>query len=158
MRRIASILACAVIAIAGGLGLAAPSQAAVTCGWHSGHIGDSSNCDNLPVAECANWRIARTTPIGPGIAVDLYYSPTCRTVAGSVRATVGDLYTENCYVKVHRNSDNEVLYAGVEQRSRNPNFYVGTTNMLYDADVTSYAWSHCELSNGAVYRGGTPSY
>ncbi|MGN9913626.1 hypothetical protein ACTMTJ_39450 [Phytohabitans sp. LJ34] len=68
------------------------------------------------------------------------YNASCRTVAAGVRATIGDLSTENCYAKIHRNSDDEILYAGA------------------DAGVSSYAWSHCALSNGAVYRGGTTSY
>jgi hypothetical protein len=144
--------------IVGGLAIAAPARAEATCRWLDGQWGQSSNCDNIGVAACTNWTPVRTAPIGPGIVVELYYSPTCRTVSGMVRASIGDLWAENCYVKVQRNSDNEVLYASAEIESRNPNFFVGTTNMLYDAGVTSYAWSHCELSNGVIYRGGTSSY
>jgi hypothetical protein len=157
--KIRSALAAAMM-IAGSLvgvaGVATPASAAVDCTWYV--FGSSSNCDNLPAAECSEWEDVRTRTIGPGIVVTLWYSLPCRTVVGEISATIGDLYTDNCYVKVERNYDREILRQGVEQQSRFPNFYWALTNMLYDARVSSFAWGYCRLSNGAVYSGATESW
>jgi hypothetical protein len=143
--------------------LTAADAPGTPCSWWV--FGRSSNCDDVdPWAghpedpPCANdGDDVRTATLSsdPGIRVYLYYSPRCRTVWANI-IYWGSTAPGTCYVKVQRNSDNKALYAGV-YKDPFVTAWVGETNMLYDADVTSYAWGHCEVG-GRTYRGGTPSY
>jgi hypothetical protein len=143
---------------AGTASAQADQAAATTCSWDV--FGKSSNCDDVDpwATTCADDRDAKRTATlssDPAIRVYLYYSPSCRTVWASIMYW-GSAQPGTCYVKVQRNSDNRALYDGV---AKDPfvTVWVGETNMLYDADVTSYAWGYCEV-NGRTYRGGTSSY
>lgn len=161
MSRLWNLLAAMTIATGAAVSVGTPAQAATSCYWLPGQWGNASNCDNLSPnnTSCLFDRfVARSANIGPGIDVELWYSPSCRTVYASMWADIELGPGSNCYMKVTRNSDGETLRAGVTLHDR-PHRYAGYTNMLYDADVTSYAWGYCKTStNGPVYRGGTSSY
>jgi hypothetical protein len=147
------------------VGSAAPARAAGPCSWNANGWGTASNCDNKP-SDFSNCR-GSMIDLGPsyrknlgGYAqIELRYSTVCRTTWASI--TINDTPStpsgniENCYVKVQRNSDDQAY-----RFAWNHNllaFWPYTTTMVYDADVTSYAWGYCDVG-ATVYTAQTPSY
>ena len=133
-----------------------------TCSWET--FGEKSNCDDLypyegVASDCAldgMTKLSADLSMAPRIQVSLQYSRKCRSVWATLYYDNSRGAPGNCYVKIERNyGSHKALYAGA---AYSPNgFYYAYTNMLYDANVTSFAWAHCEV-NGVTYRGGTGSY
>lgn len=150
---LAVLLVAAAAPVAADLADPAAAEAAPPCRWEV--RGDRSNCDGLTfqyteeVLGCTDWRVVDDVVLGGRVHVELFYSRTCRAVAAGMWPAQEPPPGSSCYVKVERNSDGQAYRASMNTR----------TQVLYDADVTSYAWGHCEWgSGGPVYRGGTGSY
>lgn len=142
------------------------SVQAATCYWHI--FGDWSNCDGVDPdalgSSCGG--DARTvatvrmrnlqTGAESGPYLDLRYSSNCRTVWARLRGAWGQSQGDfGCWVRIHRNSDGE------EQLKVPPYGAVNATvwtNVLYDADVTSFAYAACENGIGQRYEGLTRNW
>ena len=146
------------------------------CEWEAGGYRTDSDCDGeLPSLEgqygdvC--WADAGPARIdaaeiwagGRHLAdVVLWYDRGPRTPAypnGACRTTFAVLMTyvqsAGCYAKIERNSDRQAFYTYQWNGTRTP--------VVYDADVTSYAWATCRYDsdgNGQAetYSAGTRSY
>jgi Protein of unknown function (DUF2690) len=149
------------------VGVAAPAQAA-TCYWYSGQFGTSSNCDNkdpdvLGPSCGSDARTIYTVRMvrsydgaANGPYLDLRYSGNCRTVWARIRGAWGpDQDQFGCYVTVHRNSDGQEYFKGLPHGSVNATAW---TNVVYDANVTSYARASCDTGPGYSYTGKTASW
>lgn len=179
--RLGMIVAVAVLAAAFGLLSTGPSAVhaagaatgsrpalvvapASVCHWNS--FGTSSNCDgqNPDVLGPSCGSDARTVEsavmrrsydgaaVGP--TVQLRYSPTCRTTWGKIVGAWGpDGDQLGCAVAVHRNSDGQEYSAAVPAGGTST-----FTDVVYDADVTSYAYAACDTGPGYTYNGATASY
>lgn len=168
-RLILAVLSIGMVLGLGVVNLLSPAKAAAypesgqVCSWYWNSFGRSSNCDNKysDTYECyRDVRVARRTTLSssdPSIELSLLYSPRCRTVWASlgVRRDNGSV-VGTCDTKVQRNSDGKRLYDG-GLRWHTYLFATATTPMLYDANVTSFAWARCYV-DGHKYEGRTSSY
>ena len=145
------------------------ADAATSCYWYSGQIGNTSNCDGLYKHQttCAStaWivysRQLRRIGNGPylNVWVQLWYSDACDTVwavipANGYPATSGNT---GCKTWIVRNSDGQWYREPVD-----PGIDFAYTKMLYDQTqggitVTSYAEAECD-DGIYVYRATTPSW
>jgi hypothetical protein len=142
---------------------AMPAEAAV-CYWTS--FGTSSNCDgrNPDALGTSCGSDARTVhsvvlrdPGGfAGPTVDLRYSGNCRTAWARIRGGWGPDYDQfGCFVRIHRNSDGQEYSAGLPFGSTNASAW---TNVVYDANVSSYAYGNCDTGVGRQFTGRTPNW
>jgi Protein of unknown function (DUF2690) len=169
--RVKALLAAVLVAVAAGVisvGLAVPAQAAATCYWYSGQVGNSSNCDGqdpdaLGAACGGDGRTVYTVrmvrsydgdPSGPYL--DLRYSGNCRTVWARIRGGWGASGDQTgCFVAIHRNSDGQEYSSGLPYGSVNATAW---TRVAYDANVSSYAWAVCDTGPGFKYNGQTANW
>jgi hypothetical protein len=180
-RRLTTISMLAVTILAGLAINAAPAPAAQNtdppCEWASGQQGTHSACDGkLPTFSEGPYReicwvgasteLVDVAEIWAGqrhlADVRLLYDRGPRTSShpnGACRTIYAFLLVYNdsasCYAKIERNSDRQAFYTyqwnGV------------TSPVVYDADVSSYAWGTCQYdSNGngttETYSAGTRSH
>jgi len=125
------------------------------CYWFPGQFGHSSNCDRQdpdvlgPHCNSDAWTVLSQELLGDfthtpsGKYVLLRYSPSCRTVWAKIKDVPGPTgNSSGCTIWIHRNSDGTEI-------AKTPLF--GTqhntiwTEVLYDADVTSYAAATCDF-------------
>ncbi|MQY10870.1 hypothetical protein SRB5_09830 [Streptomyces sp. RB5] len=167
IKALLSALAITIATVAAWIGLTAPAQAA-TCYWYSGQAGTSSNCDNRDPdalgsacgSDAQTVKSVTLKNIYTGatnkFVLDLRYSGNCRTAWARLRNADGASPADNagCTVWIHRNSD------GQEYSKRPPASTYGVsiwTNVVYDADVTSYARAYCDTGT-AEYEGRTANW
>lgn len=175
-RKLLALTATLVVALAAFVVGATPAAAVAPdppCEWASGQSGTSSGCDGLPFIytmtdHCAGFVVYPYEAIirGPGgvalarVAIGYYRgAKTAAFPSGDCRVAFAeiDMYSPyaSCYVKVQRNSDGQAYYVGGEYSD----LYTKAmyTAVVYDANVSSYAWGHCEY-NSSPYSAGTSSY
>ena len=143
---------------------AGPAAASSVCYWNS--FGSSSNCDGRnPDALGSSCHgdartvksavLVRSDGVADGPTVQLRYSPSCRTIWAKIVGGWGHLPGSDsggCGVTVHRNSDGKEYGANIGAGGNS-----AFTNVVYDADVTAYAYASCD-SGATIYRGATGSY
>jgi hypothetical protein len=144
-----------------GLGIAGPAQAAGICYWYPGQFGKNSNCDGTAPYPSA----CTDNPDGGVMWADnknfgdanhtmqlfLMYSRYCRAVWAS-GFTSPTVTAGSCYVKITRNSDGKTYYTSLVNQP-----YGVDGKLLYDADVTSYAYMYCSVG-GKVYAARTRNW
>lgn len=154
--------------------VAAPAaQATVFCYWHLNEfyteLGDSSNCDGwdpdiLVANHCGSaststiYSVQLRSPQDNstiGAWAQLRYNGNCRVVWGRIVGGWGRDYSSGggCIVYIHRNSDGEQLEYDVP-----PNTSGGWTDVLFDANVTSYAEAWCDTTAGQWFTARTPNW
>jgi hypothetical protein len=149
--------------VAGAFSIAMPltflipgTASAATCSGYGcdGVSATASGCSSdAYTAEQVNVYDSHESGIELGY-VQLRYSPSCRTVwAKTVNFNEG-------YVAavVHRNSDGVTESCSGGTYSSSYGGWACQTNMLYDGNVTSYAWGELEDSLGYDITAQTSSY
>jgi hypothetical protein len=165
--RLKALLATLVLATTGLLVTPAAAHANPVeyCYWFSGQQGSNSNCDNKGpfYAEDCEITGARdkelSVYIGNNVTVTLMYTyggGGCRTVMARMHIDGIVPDGSNCYVKLARNSDGETLYTSRTTYGDSDQYQ--ETNVLYDADTTSYAWGYCYRPNSGTVSGRTSNY
>jgi hypothetical protein len=144
------------------------ADAATSCYWRSGQIGNTSNCDGLykhqTTCASSSWvvysRQLRKIGNGPyiNVWVQLWYSDACDTVWAMIPANGWPASSGNsgCRAWIVRNSDDQWYSEPVD-----PGIDFAYTRMLYDqtqGGVTVTAYAEAECDDGSVSRATTPSW
>jgi len=167
MLRFKALIAALVVAFAGLVVSPAPAHAAVesTCYWYSGQSGRNSNCDDKDffyADACTidggskDWHLSAYIGLNVWVYLDYVWgNGGCRSVQARMSIYGPVPPGSNCYVKLARDSDNKTLYTSVRLPGDSDEYQ--STNILYDANVTSYAWGYCNRPGYGTVSGRTSS-